>query len=107
MFANGVYCRTQEVAVGYSRDLDGILEGQEKALTGPLFRIEVQQVFPLEQYFPAGDFVCVTPSQHARERALAGAIWPHDRMDLTRVNGEVNTLQNLFVLHSRLEVLNL
>src|SRR5205085_5338279 len=42
--------------------------------------------------------------EHLRERALAGAVRAHDRVDLARVDGEVEALENFFIAYGGVEI---
>ena len=98
VLADGVEGRSQEVGVADAGDLDRILEGQEDALARPLFGVHVEQVLALEEHLALGDLVSVAAGEHAGQRALAGAVRPHDGMDLAGVDLEVDAAQDFLVV---------
>ena len=74
VLADGVDGRPEEVGVADAGDLDGILEGEEDALAGPLLGVQFQQILALEEDLALGDLVGVAAGEDAGERALAGAV---------------------------------
>ncbi len=85
-------------------DFDGILERQEHALGGALVRVHFQQVFALEQDLATGDFVSGFTGDDVGERRLAGAVRPHDGVDLALVHGQRQPMENLAILDTDLQV---
>ena len=67
---------------GDAGNLDGILERQEKALGRPLFRIHIQNVFTIQRRASARHLIAVATGQHIGQGRFAGAIRPHDCVDL-------------------------
>ncbi len=87
--------RPQEVGVGDAGDLDRVLEGQEHALLGPLFRLQVEQVLALVGHLAAGDRVRRVAGQHLRQRALARPVGPHDGVHFAGIHREADTAKDL------------
>src|SRR5205085_8796568 len=106
MLANGIEGGTQEVCIADAGDLDGVLESKEDPFAGPLFRVHLQQVLPLVEHLAFGHLIDLPPGQHTRERALAGAVGPHDRMDLAGVDLEADASKNYFVLDFGVKIEN-
>ena len=73
----------------------GVLEREEHARLGPLVGRPLGDVVAEEVDRAAGDLVFGGPHQRAAERGLAGAVGPHDRVDLTGVDREVEATQDL------------
>ena len=85
-------------------NLDRILEGQEDAFAGALLGVHVEQVLAAVDDFAAGDLVAVAPGEDAGQRALAGAVRPHDGVDFAGVDGEVDAFEDLPALDAGGEV---
>ena len=45
-------------------------------------------------------------AEHLGQRALAGAVGPHDRVDFTRTDLEVEALEDLVVRDGRVQILD-
>ena len=85
----------QEIGVVHARDLDRVLEGEKHALARPLVGRHREQVAAEIGDAALGDLVAVAPGQHRRERALARAVRPHDRVHLAARDREVDPFQDL------------
>ncbi len=103
-FALGVQRGAQEGHSGDARNFHRILEREEHALGGTLVRRHLQQVLALEQDLAAGDFIARLAGDHVRQRRLAGAVRPHDRVDLAFVHGERQPMEDLAILDTNLQV---
>ena len=98
MLANGIERRFQEVDVVHARNLRRILHRQENTFPGPILGRHRQKIFPFvgdgsrshQEARPAG--------QHVRQRRFAGAVRPHDRVHLARVDVKVDTAKDLFAI---------
>ena len=55
-------------------------------------------------HLAVGDRVQFASGEHLRERALAGAVRPHDGVHFARVDGEVDALENFAVANRRVQV---
>ncbi len=85
-----------------------VLEGEEQAALGALVGSELEQRLAVEQDVALGDLVGGVAHQRVRERRLAGAVRPHDRVLLVRVDREIDTLDDLgAVLQRDVQVRNL
>ncbi len=84
----------QEGGRGNARDFHRILKGEENATASPLIGGEFQKIFTLIEDFARSHFIAVPPGQYVRERALAGAVRPHDRMNLALIDGEIDAFQD-------------
>src|SRR5690606_10552912 len=91
----GLYRETQEVRNGDTGDLHRVLERQEDTRTGTFIRLQLQEVLTLEDHTARGHLVRRVPTQYLRQRALPRAVRPHDRMDLTGLQLQVHTPQDL------------
>ena len=85
----------QEARHGDTGDRMRILEGEEEPALGTLVRSEFRHVLPVEHDLPLGDLVGGMAHQGVGERRLPGAVRPHDRVLLTDVDLEVDTLDDL------------
>jgi hypothetical protein len=45
--------------------------------------------------------------EHLCQRALAGAVWAHDRVNFACVDGQVDTLENLGSLDRHVQIFDL
>src|SRR5262249_19996653 len=106
VLADGVDGGAQEVVVSDAGDLDGILEGEEDALAGALLGVHVQQVLALVKDFAHGDGKGVAAGEDTGQGALAGAVGPHDGVDLAGVDREVDAAEDFFVLDAGVQVLD-
>ena len=79
-------------------DLDGILEGHEEPRGGPLVGIQFEEIHSVEEDGPVGDFIGFIAGEDLREGALARSVWPHEGMDLSVVDGEVDAPKNRRVI---------
>ena len=104
IFADGIQRRAQKVGVADAGDLDRILKGHEQPFAGRVFRLHLQQVFAVKGDGAGADRVTFAPGQHLGQRALAGAVRTHDGMHLSRIHREVNSLQDLVAIHTRVQV---
>ena len=106
IFANCVERGAHEICIAYSRNLHRILECQKDAFASRVFSFHGEEVFAVIKNLAVGYVVCFAPCQHLRERTLAGAVRAHDGMHLSRVHGEVNSLQDLVIINLNVQVLN-
>jgi hypothetical protein len=98
VLAFGVQRGLEEVRIVHAGDLDGVLERHEDAFPGTRVGIHLEQVLALEQNLAAGDDVFRVAGQRARERALAGAVGPHDGVHLAFVHVKVDPPEDLLVV---------
>jgi hypothetical protein len=90
----------EEVDVVHAGNLDRILEREEDALAAPALRRHLEQVLPLYRTSPPVTSKSAA-GQHVGERALAGAVGPHDRVDLAGVHRQVQTLEDFALFDPR------
>ena len=82
-----------------------VLEGEEEPALGALVGLQLDDVLAVEQDLALGDLVGRVAHQRVGERALAGAVRPHDRVHLVRVDREVDAADDLgAVLDRHVEV---
>ena len=106
VLADGIQRGFQEVHVADAGDLDGILERQKNAFARAIFGRHGQQVLAAIDHLAAGDDVQLAPCQHLRQRAFAGAVRPHDGVDLAGINGEIDALQNFPIANRGVQILD-
>ncbi len=104
--ALGVERGAQEVHGRDAGDFHRILERQEHALGGALVRRHLQQVLALEQDLAAGHLVAGLAGDDVGQRRLAGAVRPHDRVDLARIHGQRQPVEDFALLDADLQVLD-
>ncbi len=85
----------QEVGNGHTWDCDRILEGEEQAKPAAFIGFHLQDVLALEKRLTLGDFVVGMTHQGIGEGALATPVRAHDGVNLARVDGQVETLEDL------------
>ena len=104
--AHGVDRAAQEARHGDAGDRVRILEREEEAALGALVGRELGDVVAVEDDPAVGDLIAGMAHERVREGRLAGAVWPHDRVHLVRVDLEVDTLDDLRpVLERDVEIL--
>jgi hypothetical protein len=82
----------------------GILERQKNALARPVFGEHGEQVLAIVDHLTGGDDVEFAAGQHLGQRALAGAVGPHDGVHLAGINGERDTLQDFAIANGGVQV---
>ena len=87
--------RAQEVRHRHARDRVRVLEGEEEAPLRALVGAHLGDVLAVEEDLPLGDLVGRVAHQRVGERGLAGAVRPHHRVHLVRVDGQVDALDDL------------
>jgi hypothetical protein len=90
-----------------ARDLDRILERQEHAVGGALFRLQRQQVLALERHRSGRHLVAFAAGDDVAERRLAGAVGPHDGVHLAGLQLQRETLEDLLAGDGDVEVFDL
>ena len=78
-------------------NLDRILEGEKDSGLGPLLRLHVEEILALVEHRAVRHRVGRVAGEHLCQRALAGAVWTHDGMNLTGVDGEIDALEDFLV----------
>ena len=98
----------QEARHGHAGDRVRVLEREEEAALRALVRRQLRHVLAVEEDPALGDLVGRVAHDRVRERALPGAVRPHDRVHLVHVDLEVDALDDLgAVLERDVEVLEL
>jgi len=104
MLALRVQGLAQELHVRHTGDFNRILEAKKQPGRGALMRLHAEQVFAVEGDRPFGHFITGPTRQHIAERRFARAVGAHDRMNLARVQGQVQALEDRLVGDSGVEV---
>src|SRR6185436_673030 len=65
------------------------------------------QILAVEKDLAARHFVRAAPRQDLSQCALPGAVRTHDGMNLTRLHGEIDPLQDLLAVHGHEKITNL
>ena len=86
LLAHGVERGLEEVGVVDAGNLDRVLERHEHALAGALVGRHVEQVLAVVEHVAAGHLVAGVTRQRPRQRALAGAVGPHDGVHFAGVH---------------------
>ena len=107
VLALGVERRLEKVGVGDAGDLDRILERHEHAFAGALVGIHLEEVVPVVEHFAGGDDVFGVTGESACERAFARAVRPHDGVDFTSLDVEIDALEDQLVLGLNLKILDI
>ena len=98
ILALGIDGRAHEVDHRDSGNLNGILEGEEKALVGAVLGREREQVEAVEVDGASCDGEGGITGENAGERGLSRAVGAHDGVDLAGMNLEIDSLENLLVV---------
>ena len=104
MPAAGVDRGLEEGGTPHARNLDRVLEGEEDAGERPFLDAHGQQVRAPPGYRAAGHRVALAAGDHVGQRALAGAVGPHDRVHLALVQRQVEAVQDRLAVGGRVQV---
>ena len=80
-----LYAARRKYAFDTPGNLHRILEREEDPRLRALFGLHLEQILAVVRDRAAGDLVRRIAGQHLRERALAGAVRPHDGVHLAGV----------------------
>src|SRR5262245_17378138 len=94
----------KKVGVAHSRDLDRILKRKEYTLARPLIRLKLEQILSQVDDLAFGHLVVRMPGENLGERALARAVRPHDRVNLTGLHREVEPFENLLSVNHCMQI---
>src|SRR3546814_1460202 len=83
-----------ELQVRNARNFDRILKVQEKACVGPLMRFHREQILSFEYCGAARRLISRPATQGIGQRRLPRAVWTHDGVNFSRVNGERQALED-------------
>ncbi len=97
----------EEVVEPHARQLHRVLQREEQPARGTLVRGQVEQLVAVDGDRAAGDGVVAPTHQHVRERRLARAVRPHERVHLARPDLEVDPPQDLLPRHRGVQVRDL
>ena len=85
-----------------------VLKCKEEALLRPLVGLDVDDVLAVEEDLAVGDLIGGVAHDRVGERRLTRPVGAHDRVDLVRVHGEIDALDDLGpVLERDVQVLEL
>ena len=104
MLSDLVERRLQKIGGVHARDLHRVLEREEDSFAGALIGVHLEQVPAAIEDLPPGHLVALAAGQDRGQRALAAAVRPHDGVRFARVDGQVHAVEDLFALHSGVEV---
>ena len=96
--------RSHQIAEAHAGKLDRVLHGEEQAPCRPLVRGEPEELFAVDGDAAAGDLVVVAAHQHVRQRGLARAVRPHQRVHLARRDLEIDPRRDLLPGHGGVEI---
>ena len=95
--AAGIYRSTQKGHTANARQFDRILKGQEHPCPGALICFHFQNRLAIKQYIAFGYLIAITAGQHIGQGGFTRSIWPHNRMNLAAVNGQINPVQDFCI----------
>ena len=82
----------------------GILKREEQAGARALVRLHVEDVHAVHQDFAGGDSVVGMPAEHLGQRALAGAVRPHDGVDFAALDLKAQAADNFDARHADVQI---
>ena len=85
----------EEVRDGHAGDLDRVLHREEEAGAGTRVDRHLEHVLAVEEDLALDDVVLRVAGDRVGEGGLAGAVRPHDRVDLALVDDEVDAAEDL------------
>ena len=85
---------TQEVGHGHTGDLNRVLHSQEQACACTLVHAHLGDVLTVEQNLTGVNLVLGVASNGGSQSGLTGTVRAHDCVNLARVDGQVNALQD-------------
>src|SRR5271165_227047 len=83
-----------------------ILKRQKHPFERALIRLELQQIFSVEEYLAGFDLIVRLAGNNVGQGRLTRAVWPHDRRDLACVDAQAEAVENRLVLDRGAEILN-
>src|SRR5262245_1345675 len=96
MAANGIHGRSQEIQIAYAGNLDRVLKRKKDALSRPDLRRHATNVASIKAQLIGHNLVNIAAGQNLSERALAGPVRPHDRVNFTGTNVKVQPTKDRF-----------
>jgi hypothetical protein len=102
----------QEVRHRHARHLHRVLHREEQARAGALIDAHGQHVLTVERHRALGHVVLRVAGDRVSQGRLTGAVGPHDRVRLPRVDVQVDAAQDLALgtgrlLHTDVQVADL
>ena len=97
----------QEVSDLHPGNRDRVLEGQKHTQASPLAGVKFANVAAVELNRTAGDLVLRMSSQRVGERALPGAVRPHQSMNFALTHGEIDPLEDRSLSDGNVQVSDL
>src|SRR5690606_26049504 len=96
----------EELRGAHTGDLNRILKGKEQSCDGALIRPHLEKVFTEKSHRPISHLVLLPTGKHLSERAFAGAVWAHDGVNLTGVDGEIEATKDFLAIDAGMKVLD-
>ncbi len=84
--------RPQEILQRHPRHFDRILKRQKQSGARAIFRLHFQQVLAVEKRLARRHLVFRMSRQRIAKRRFAGAVRPHDGMDFSRLDGQIDAI---------------
>src|SRR5208282_5804265 len=89
-----------------ARNFGRILKRQKHPFERALIRLELQQIFSVEEYLAGCDLVVRLAGNNVGQGRLTRAVRPHDRRDLACVDAQAEAVDHRLALDRDAEVLN-
>ena len=96
----------QKVGHLHAGNRDRVLKRQKQPHSGPLGRVKVHDIRPVDLDCAGRHLVLGVPDQSIRERRLARPVGPHQGVNFTLINLKVHPLQNRLVINGDVQVSN-
>src|SRR2546423_1288426 len=94
-----VVSQTKKLRVRHARNFNRVLKRQEDSLGRAFIRRQLTKIFSLKKHFSSRHFVSRMPSQNFSERGFARTIRPHDGVNFTLLDREINSFKNLVAVN--------
>ena len=92
-------CRGHQVDGANAGDFEGLLHGQEQAVTSALGNGELEQFHAVNGHAAVEHAVARMARERVRQRGLTRTVGSHDDVDLARTHRKVEALQDLLARH--------
>ena len=80
------------------------MERQEQASGGAVFWFHLKQVIAFQCGCAIGHFVTVFARQNVRQCGFTRPVWPHNRVNFTSANLQIDTFEDLLILFFKFDV---
>ncbi len=97
----------EEVGDAYSGNRHRILEGEKQPQPGALAGVEFPQIATVDADRALRDLILGMTDQSVSERALAGSVRPHQGVNLSLSDLEVDSFEDLGLADGYVQVINL